>query len=147
MGTDNIAETIAIQKTANHIQQHFSLIFPMSKKIIDEFPNQSGNLSSIISNIESLGVIKPSPIDNEFLKSTDLKECLGYIQSICEQAELDINNDLTELKESVNKLDANERFSTYDFSHTLYELYKHCIGNIHAEVNLLISPKRNKPIM
>ena len=144
MNNKNIAETIAIQKTANHIQQHFSILYPMAKKVINDFPSQSGNLNSIIKNIENIGALKPTPMKIKFLNSSDYIECISYMQNIGEQAEIDINNDLKELKETVNHLPFNERQSTYDFSHTLYEMYTYGIGNIYKEINTLISPNTEK---
>ena len=144
MSKENIAETIAIQKTFNNIHKHFSEIFPVAKKVVKEFPKSAGNLGNIVKHIEKLGVLKPVSMECEVLSSTDPIECLSYIQQIGETAELDINTNLDELKQTVKDEPYSKSHSTYDFANTLYQFYQYGVGNIYSEVKNILFPSQQK---
>lgn len=144
MTKENLAETIAIQKTFNNIHKHFSVMFPMAKKVVREFPSYAGNLGNIVKHIEKLGVLKPTPTKYEMLYSNDPIECLMYMQHVGEAAEKEINSNLDELKQTVKDVPYIKSHSTYDFANTLYQFYQYGVGNIYTEVKNILNPKPQK---
>lgn len=147
MSKADTIEKIIVEKTFNHIKQHSSIMFAVGKKVSNEFPEQTVKIKQLIDRIIELNVLRLDPIDHEILQSNDLIECLSFMQNIGEQAEIDINRDLRELKNTVQDLPEDKKWPTYQLADTLLSFYQHGVGYIYKEVKNILFPKPNKNTM
>ena len=147
MSKADTIEKIIVEKTFNHIKQHSSIMFAVGKKVSTEFPEQTVKIKQLVDRIIELNVLRLDPIDHEILQSNDLIECLSFMQNTGEQAEIDINRDLRELKNTVQDLPEDKKWPTYQLAETLLSFYQHGIGYIYQEVKRILLSKTNNSTM
>jgi len=140
-------EMAIITDILKDIKHYYSIMYTISKKIINDFPTLSQRLKEIIEEIEKKELmINVNTVDDPMLKSKDFYELVGYVQNIGETSVVKLEYHLQNLREAIKNMPKEKQTTMNFIRFDVYEKHKVTIGTILNEVNRMISSHFSTPI-
>ena len=121
-------------------KHYYAIMNTISKKLINDFPQLTVNLKSVIEKIEKTELMKNiADAEDNFIKSNDFVELASYIQSIGEESVEKLKANSDKLGEVIKDMPDNQHSTLYDVRRDLYAYHEVTVGAILKEVNRMLS--------